>query len=71
MDDIASAVEACGRIGTISNTACAAHAQENFSSTKMADGYLSLYTKILQAADETPVGAKHAATATEYFRQDL
>jgi glycosyltransferase involved in cell wall biosynthesis len=70
VDDIASAVEACGRIKAISNTACAAHAQENFSSAKMADGYLSLYTKILKT-EKTLVGAKRAATATEYFRQDL
>jgi glycosyltransferase involved in cell wall biosynthesis len=69
--DIAGAVEACGRIKAISNTACAAHAQENFSSTKMADGYLSLYTKILQTMGKMPVGAKCAATAIGYSRQDL
>ena len=50
--DVAGAVEACGRIETISNAACTARAQENFSSGKMADGYLSLYTRILQAAAE-------------------
>jgi glycosyltransferase involved in cell wall biosynthesis len=71
VEDIASAVEACARIEAISNTACVAHAQENFSSTKMADGYARLYTKILQTAEKTLVGAKRAATATEYSRQDL
>jgi glycosyltransferase involved in cell wall biosynthesis len=71
VEDIAGAVEACARIEVISNIACAAHAQENFSSTKMADGYARLYTKILQTVEKTLVGAKRAATATEYFRQDL
>jgi glycosyltransferase involved in cell wall biosynthesis len=71
VDDIASAVNACGRIEAISNAACVAYAQENFSSTKMADGYMTLYTKILQAAEKTLGSVKRAATATEYFRQDL
>ena len=71
VDDIAGAAEACGRIEAISNIACAAHAQENFSSAKMADGYLSLYTKILQTMGKMPVSAIRAVTATEYFRQDF
>ena len=71
VEDVAGAVEACGRIETISNAVCTARAQENFSSGKMADGYLSLYTRILQATEKTLVGAKRAATATEYSRQDL
>ncbi len=71
VEDVTSAVEACYRIDTISNAACAAHAQQNFSSTKMADGYANLYARILQTAAEAPVRAKHVATATEYSRQDL
>ena len=71
VEDVTGAVEACGRIKTICNAACAAHAQENFSSAKMADGYADLYARILQTAMEAPVSAKHVATATEYSRQDL
>ena len=71
VEDVAGAVEACGRIETMSNAACMAYAQENFSSTKMADGYVDLYKRILQTLAEVPVTAKRAATATEYSRQDL
>jgi glycosyltransferase involved in cell wall biosynthesis len=57
VDDVGGAVEACNRIGTISNAACVAHAQANFSSAKMADEYMQLYAKILQAATEIAIGA--------------
>jgi glycosyltransferase involved in cell wall biosynthesis len=70
VDDIAGAVKTCSRVETISNAACMVHAQENFSSAKMADGYSDLYARILQTSVEVPVCAKHVATATGYFRQD-
>lgn len=71
VEDVASAMEACGRIQTIRNAVCVAHAQENFSSAKMADDYADLYSRILQTPMEVPVSIKHAETATEYSRQDL
>jgi glycosyltransferase involved in cell wall biosynthesis len=57
VDDIGGAVEACSRIDTISNAACKAHAKENFSSAKMADGYAQLYARILKSAIELAIGA--------------
>jgi glycosyltransferase involved in cell wall biosynthesis len=47
---VADAVDALTRIEKILPSNCAAYAQENFSSTKMADGYQELYTQILMAA---------------------
>jgi len=70
VEDVAGAVEACGRVDAISRAICAVHAQENFSSAKMADRYSDLYARILQTSVEVPARAKHAATATGYFRQD-
>ena len=46
VDDVSGAIEACRRVEKISRAACIAHAQENFSSAKMADGYLRLYEQI-------------------------
>ena len=46
--DVAGAVEASGRIETISNAACTAYGQENFSSLKMAGGYAQLYTHMIR-----------------------
>jgi glycosyltransferase involved in cell wall biosynthesis len=57
VDDIGGAVEACSRLQSISDHACRAHAQENFSSAKMADGYMQLYARILQSATELAIGA--------------
>jgi glycosyltransferase involved in cell wall biosynthesis len=47
VEDAAGAVEACGRVNTISNAACAAYARENFSGNTMAQGYKKLYSKML------------------------
>jgi glycosyltransferase involved in cell wall biosynthesis len=57
VEDVASAVEACSRVGMISHAACAAHARENFSSAKMADCYSELYVRILQASAQLAIGA--------------
>lgn len=46
VEDVQGAIAACDHVNIISNAACAAHAQENFSSVKMADGYLQLYQRI-------------------------
>lgn len=42
------AVAALSRVNLIASSACIAHAQENFSSARMANAYLSLYLNILQ-----------------------
>jgi glycosyltransferase involved in cell wall biosynthesis len=68
VDDVARAVDACKRLGAISNAACSAYAQKKFTSTKMAEGYLGLYAHIA-AGDLT--GIKGVARETEYFHQDL
>ncbi|HEY3769207.1 MAG TPA: glycosyltransferase [Candidatus Angelobacter sp.] len=57
VDDVSGAVEACSRLESISNAACRAHAEENFSSTRMADGYTQLYARILQAGTQMAIGA--------------
>jgi glycosyltransferase involved in cell wall biosynthesis len=57
VEDVSGAVEACSRVQTISHAACVTYAQENFSSTKMADEYSRLYAKILRATTEVAIGA--------------
>jgi glycosyltransferase involved in cell wall biosynthesis len=47
VESLEQAVEACGRVQEISSEACIAHAQENFSSQRMADGYSQLYRRVL------------------------
>jgi glycosyltransferase involved in cell wall biosynthesis len=47
VEDAAGAGEACGRVNTLSNAACAAYARENFSGNTMAEGYTKLYSKKL------------------------
>src|SRR5205085_7252306 len=48
VDGIEEAVEALSRIDQISPEACVQHAQETFSSAKMADQYLEMYRRVLQ-----------------------
>ena len=48
VDGIEEAVAAISRIDQISPEACAQHARENFSSERMAEGYLKLYRCVLQ-----------------------
>jgi glycosyltransferase involved in cell wall biosynthesis len=55
VEDVASAVNACQRITTISKAACMSHARENFSSAKMAEGYARLYARIFQTLELPPV----------------
>jgi glycosyltransferase involved in cell wall biosynthesis len=69
VDDVTSAMNACGRLEAISNAACAAHAQEKFTSAKMAEGYLGLYARISHIAGVTIT--KGAVRETEYSHQDL
>jgi glycosyltransferase involved in cell wall biosynthesis len=45
--DVPAAVEACCRVDTLSNAACAAYARKNFSGNTMAEGYTKLYSKKL------------------------
>ena len=69
--DVAGAVDACRRVETISNAACAAYARKNFSSARMAEGYARLYARIFQITIERLTGIKGAARETEYSHQDL
>lgn len=71
VDDVAAAVDACRRVDVISNAACTAHARENFSDAKMAEGYARLYARIFQITTERLTGIKGAARETEYSHQDL
>jgi glycosyltransferase involved in cell wall biosynthesis len=45
VDDVSGAIQACSRVDTISNAACAAHAAMAFSGNTMAEGYLKLYSE--------------------------
>ena len=71
VNDVASAVDACQYVEAIRNMTCAAHAQEHFSSTKMAEVYARLYARIFHNTAERLSGIKGAARETEYFHQDL
>jgi glycosyltransferase involved in cell wall biosynthesis len=53
-DDIATALDALGRIDTIDRAACRADAEQRFSAGRMADDYFCLYRTILEQATETP-----------------
>jgi glycosyltransferase involved in cell wall biosynthesis len=55
IDSVEEAAAACARLSTISPEACRNHAQENFNSAKMADGYAELYTRVLAACGATAV----------------
>jgi glycosyltransferase involved in cell wall biosynthesis len=43
------AVAALSRVDEIASSACIAHARENFSSARMADGYWHLYSRIVRS----------------------
>ncbi|HEY6252615.1 MAG TPA: glycosyltransferase, partial [Candidatus Angelobacter sp.] len=47
VDEVEEAVEALKRIETIDPPDCAAHAERNFSSSSMADGYEKIYADLL------------------------
>jgi glycosyltransferase involved in cell wall biosynthesis len=49
IESMEEAVEACGRVEEIWNGACAEHAQKNFSSTRMAEDYVNLYSRTIAA----------------------
>lgn len=52
VDNIKEAVAALQHVDQIAPSACIAHAQENFSSHRMANDYERLYARIMQSRDQ-------------------
>jgi glycosyltransferase involved in cell wall biosynthesis len=52
VETLDEAVAAAGRLDQIDRAACRRHFEENFSSQRMAEGYLAAYRKALRAAPE-------------------
>jgi len=71
VESVAAAVDACQRVESIGSAACSSHAQEKFSSAKMAEAYARLYARIFHITAERLTGIKGVARETEYFHQDL
>lgn len=55
IDDAALALQ---QISQLSPAACVQHAQENFSASKMAEGYVRLYERLVRAQMAIPAGYK-------------
>ena len=61
VDGVEEAVEALGEIGKIKPAACVQHANQNFSSRKMAEDYLELYNRIACVA-QPPSAVREVAS---------
>jgi glycosyltransferase involved in cell wall biosynthesis len=63
VDGVADAVRALGHIAAINPSACAQHAQKNFSGQRMADNYLRLYALLRTSADRAQAAANRDISA--------
>lgn len=63
VDDSEGAVQALRRVDGIDSSACVRHAWQNFSDVAMADGYTSLYDRLLKPSGSQPRDDKPSIVA--------
>ncbi len=57
VDNVEAMAEAVWHVGDINPRACRAHVEENYSSSRMAEDYESLYERVLASSRTNPIAA--------------